>query len=729
MNIQRLCDLIIRSGFFLLFILVPLILTPFNYELFEYNKMMVTYGLTAVITATWIIKMANRREIRIARTPIDIPILLFLASQFISALYSNDPHVSWFGYYSRFNGGLWSVISYVVLFYAFVSNFLQSPSAETATQPMRQKVSQDTPHSSDPDNQRFMTRLLKVILSTGMIVAIYGILERLGIDKHLWVQDVQNRVFSTLGQPNWLAAYLVVLIPIAFAFLVKNSLTHDKKTASPPAAIAWGVLSVMLFMTLLFTRSRSGLLGFAVSDVLFWTVVFLHSHLRKPAFKAALAVHIAMLVIVFVNGTHIPQVDRFLTFKSLQDRITKEAVVAEPQPQPSGTLLEYGGTESGTIRKYVWEAAVTAWRHSPKNMLIGTGTETYAWTFFRFRPVGHNLVSEWDFLYNKAHNEFLNYLATTGILGLGSYLLLVLTVAVYFVKAILKTIPAQKRHLPIIAGLFAGWVSILITNFFGFSVVIIQLFFFLLPALTLLLAGAGTKEAKVSGFRMGGAASKVLTAGALITGTYILTTLVIFWRADTLFATGYRYNRIGQYANAKAPLEQAVSMNPGEPLYHDELSGTLAPLAMALYQQQEASAAAAMALEAIKQSDRAISISPENVNFWKTRTKVFYTFSEFNPEFNDAAINALTNAKTLSPNDPRIYYNLAILYGRKEETDQAIELLLKAKEMKPNYRDAYYGLYVFYTELKQPDKARAELSEYLTKVDPNDEEFKERLDQ
>lgn len=38
-------DRVIRWGFILLFALVPLLLTPWNYELFEYNKMM-TYALT-----------------------------------------------------------------------------------------------------------------------------------------------------------------------------------------------------------------------------------------------------------------------------------------------------------------------------------------------------------------------------------------------------------------------------------------------------------------------------------------------------------------------------------------------------------------------------------------------------------------------------------------------------------------------------------------------------------
>jgi tetratricopeptide (TPR) repeat protein len=309
---------------------------------------------------------------------------------------------------------------------------------------------------------------------------------------------------------------------------------------------------------------------------------------------------------------------------------------------------------------------------------------------------------------------------------LGSYLLFLGVAAWVFLSSI-RTLSRSDSiiRLHLVRGLTAGWASILVTNFFGFSVVIVQLFLFLLPAASYVLSHDGSTA--VSRFKLKPLLSSLLLYGSMILVIYLLGTLISFWRADTLFARGYRYNRLGQYQNAKEPLERAVGLNPGEPLYRDELAGTLAPLTLSLYEQKEASQASRLAQEAIMQSDTALSISPNNVNFWRTRTKIFYTFSDFSQEFTDAAIQALTKAKELSPNDPRILYNLAILYGRKGDSETALSLLKAAKTIKPNYRDAYYGLYVFYTELEKPELANAELTEYLTKVDPNDQEFSERL--
>jgi len=140
-----LCDRFIRAGFSLLFLLVPLILTPVNYELFEFNKMMVTYAVTVVITSAWIVKMIATRNIAIAKTLLTIPIVLFFVSQLIASVFSMDQHVSWFGYYSRFNGGMLSVVSYILLYYAFVSNIMGSSPVEEI--PI--KIKNQTVHTKD----------------------------------------------------------------------------------------------------------------------------------------------------------------------------------------------------------------------------------------------------------------------------------------------------------------------------------------------------------------------------------------------------------------------------------------------------------------------------------------------------------------------------------------------------------------------------------------------------
>ncbi|MEJ2441646.1 MAG: O-antigen ligase family protein [Patescibacteria group bacterium] len=347
--------------FNILFFFVPLILFPNTSEIFEFNKIVLVYLLTIIIVASWLAKMILKKKIIFRRTILDYPLLIFLGSQIISTIFSIDPHTSLFGYYSRFHGGLLSSISYVILYWAYVSNM---------------------------DFSKTM-KAIYITLASAALISFYGVLEHFGIDKNIWVQDVQNRVFSTLGQPNWLAAWLVALLPITWGLMVlKNQKSKYYHVLG---------LSLLFFITLLYTKSRSGILGFTITYIVFWGGIYLiqKKKLKKSLQKLFIIISSFILITSLIVGT--PWTPNINSLFNKQ----------EPgEEQVSGPALEVGGTESGEIRKIVWKGAFNIWKNYP---VFGSGVETFAYSYYNFRPVEHNLVSEWDFLYNKAHNEFLNH--------------------------------------------------------------------------------------------------------------------------------------------------------------------------------------------------------------------------------------------------------------------------------------------------------------------------------
>ena len=513
-------DRVIENSFCLLFFLVPLLLTPYNYELFEFNKMMLTYSLTVVITSAWIIKMIMYKKLIFKRTPFDFPLILFLMSQIVSSYFSIDPHVSLFGYYSRFNGGLFSIISYSLLFYAFAANF--------------------------PTEK--IIKLFKFIFFSAVLVSVYGVLERMGIDKNLWVQDVQNRVFSTLGQPNWLAAYLAILIPLSFQVNHKFKL-HNL------------IMISLFFSALLFTKSRSGFLGLSFGLFSFWILNF-YIHKAK-ILKSFLIFVVCYLLLVFISGSPFRELNRFtlpgLT-KSQQNQTANEIKPA------ALSVIDTGITESGQIRNIVWRGALEIFKKYP---FIGTGVETFAFSYFKFRPPQHNMTSEWDYLYNKAHNEYLNFAATTGIFGLGSYLLIIFVFIFWFLNIFLhplKSVPVlilpdDKKFL--ISALFSGWLTILVTNFFGFSVVIIQLFFFIIPAVIFKMASSNSPDLKLTpdNRHHPDFSQKFSMLTVLLIGILILLRIVFFWLGDFYFAKGYQFSRTQDFALSYKYLKQATVFN------------------------------------------------------------------------------------------------------------------------------------------------------------------------
>ena len=796
MDFSAKCTKTIHILFVLLFALVPLLVTPWNYELFEYNKMMAVYAFAVLIATTWGIKAIHEKKIVIPKTPLDIPIFLFVLSQTVSTLFSIDPHVSWFGYYSRFNGGLLSTLAYVALYYIFISSYSRS-NLEAYTSNVSEKFSPPVGGSNNKKFRNFelvtpqsslhtsVFNLLYASLISAFFVSIYAVLERLGIDSHLWVQDVQSRVFSTLGQPNWLAAYIVALIPTTWAFAIlslrdparwrgeaisqsKGKSTNKIATLSAGWRIArndiaslaiWTTLSSLFFFVLLSTRSKSGLGAFVIADILFWGLLFWSSQQARkiqgpPAGEAGLALkhmripffflHGAFLLIVFFNGIYIESFDKYFTFTALKNRFTHSSEksaqqlnnpIIQQSSKPSAPLLETGGTDSGVIRKYVWTGAITAWKSSIKTFFIGTGTESFAFAFFQFRPKEHNLTSEWDFLYNKAHNEYVNFLTTTGIFGLLSYLFFIGNFCWWYFKSTISnfqySLKSSKFKFQI--ALFAGWISILITNFFGFAVVITQVYLFLFPTIVFVIheltySNEDTRmkklESRVFSIHLHDPFHKASMWIIALSGVSLVVLLGIYWDADRLFAHGYRLSRVGSNEQAVSSTEQAILRNPGEPVYHDELSTELAGVAVAAMEANEATRASAVAQRAINENNIALGTSPKNVNFWKSRVKILYAFSSFDPSLFKLSLETLRQAQELSPNDPKIAYNIAVIAGKQGDTATAIDALKKAIVVKPNYRDAYYALYIFYTELKQTDNARDTIRDYLATVDPEDKEFK-----
>lgn len=642
--------------FKILLFFIPLILFPTTSELFEFNKMVATYILTVLIVSLWVAKMISQRKIIFRRTILDIPLLIFLSTQIISTLISLDPRTSLFGYYSRFNGGLLSSFTYALLYWAWVSNL---------------------------DAKKTVSSL-KFLLMSAVLVSLYGILEHFGIDKNIWVQDVAERVFSTLGQPNWLAAWLVALIPISWAFALKEKLDIRNRKLW-----IWTLVSLIFFITILFTKSRSGLLGFGAALVIFWG-----PNLRKK-WKKALFLILPLAICALVIGT---------------------PWTRQLPSSPQGTSLETGGTESGKIREIVWKGALEIWKHYP---LFGSGVETFAYSYYNFRPIEHNLVSEWDFLYNKAHNEYLNFMATTGTLGIVSYLALI----IFSLLLIFKSKSDFKFAF------LGGYGALLVTNFFGFSVVPTSLLFFLFPAFAVTLS-QGRSEGKVQSMQMAKSNNeqKILLAILLIVTGYLLIVIARYWYADLLYAKGKALNDQGTFVNGRQELVKAVSFSPREPVFWDELSQSSTGIAVSLQEAAEKQKAQEFADVAIKESQKATGLSPKNVNLKRNRATLFIKLSALDAHYLTKAIEAINEAIDLAPTDAKLVYNLGLTYLRTGNTDKALESFEKAIAMKPNYRDARLALALVFIDKGQKPQAKEELNYILKRIDPNDELVKQQLD-
>lgn len=686
---------------------VPFFFFWVNEELFEFNKMLLTYGITVLIISAWFVRMIVVKKVVFRRSILQWPILIFVLSQVITTVTSMHPRTSFFGYYTRFHGGLLSTLTYAGLYFAFVSNI----------------------------SKQQVRGFLLATLTAAAGVSLYAIPEHFGaspscsliigeFNTECWVQDVQSRIFGTFGQPNWLAAYAVTLLPVSLALFVtvQNSLSELKKRAS---LAVYGLAFLGLYLSLLFTKSRSGFLAFVVGMGMFLLCAAsmylknktnhgesVFSRPEKMKVGAA-AIAIVALATAAFGSPFTPTIGSL--FKNSQpSQQAAQETEAPSAPAPVVNRLEVGGTDSGEIRRIVWQGAIDIWKRYP---VFGSGVETFAYSYYLDRPVEHNMVSEWDFLYNKAHNELLNYLATTGLVGTIPYLLLMASLVLVPLLPLVKKETDSPDLALLGVAISSGIIALSVSNFFGFSTVMVTILMYLLPAAFLVLQRKEKVpeiEIKETGLVQIAGAAAVCFVGLLS-----LSTVFGWWRADFLYAQGKQLLRMGQLSESVILLRESTNLVPGEALFHDQLAQAYAEIAVTLDQQGSPEDAAAFEEAAILASQRTLTLNPVHNNFYKSQARTYIILASLDESYLEQSLAILEAASQIAPTDAKVWYNIALLQISLDRQQEAIETLQKTIDLKPNYEQARLTLAEQYELEGAYQEALVQYEAVLTGIAPN----------
>lgn len=706
---------IIKYLYYILFFVLPFVVLPINSELFEFNKMIFIYVITTLIFGVWLLRSFQEKRVVIRRTPFDIPLSVFFISQLISTIFSIDQHTSLFGYYGRFNGGLLSTITYIFLYYGFISNI-------------------------EKDKNKTIKFLFGISAISSLLVVLWGLPGTFNHDlscllftskfnNTCWTAQFKpaERMFSTLGQPNWMGAYL------AITFFISLFLTL---TSQSKKRLLLGILGVVFsYLGILLSRSRSSMGSLVPGVILFGiylVLLFLIKHNWFSPLKKKLlsGFFIGLLLVTFITKTGIPQVDSFLSFSFLK-KPTQTSISTLVTNQASKSLEVVGGvTESLDIRKIVWKGA---WELGMQYPLFGTGVETFGYAYYSVRPAAHNLTSEWDYLYNKAHNEYLNLLATSGWFGLGSYLLLIFWIGFLFIKKLIKH-KSNPAFIFYYLTLLAIYSSIFVTNFFGFSITVINVYWYLLLSLLVLYDESDSMTSKDHN-----KISLSQTGIVLIIVLWLLNSIGTYWVADFKYAQSDAALKSNNTEASVRLLQEALTLRD-EHVFEDKLSYALAQYAYLASYQKQKDKAKEMIDAAENLNLRSIQNSSQNVLYWKTRVKnqfIFYQMS-LDKKYLFTGLSALEEATKLAPTDPKIPYFSAtyysLLYDDEKDVKQkklyltkSMTSIEKAITLKPDYGDTFYLKVQLLRKYGNKSEGKKLLEWYIPRFAPTNDEIKKEL--
>lgn len=569
---------LIKNLYFFLIFATPLLVSPGTNELFELPKMAFVYLASGVISILWISK---KKPLEFSK-PLKLILMLLIIPKTLSLLLSTHFPTSFFGYYTRFNGSLLSLISFSILLTIFTNVFTKKDA----------------------------NKILNWTLAGGVLVSVYAIFQHFGIDKNVWVQDSQKRVFSTLGQPNWLASYLVFLIPTSINRVIKIKKGFKNL-----------LIYATLFLGLLFTYSLSGAIAFVLVVVLITARQIRTAKRLSPRLIQVIAISFAL----------------FITFPGLyKQRILDVKNSLSKIEVRASTEYDYGRpkiNDTSKIRALVWKGTVKLITSSPKVFLMGTGPQTFAYSFLPFRPIELNTTTEWDFIFNKPHNYFLEIWADTGLINFISFI----TATIVILKLGFKT--------KIGSYLSIGIIGVYITYFFGWPTVTTELLFTVFVGIIILNFSGDSKLININ--------------------------FVIFITIISFILTAYGVLLFSGDVLNKKGSSLAIKLNPFEPKYQ-------ITLAKKYYEMDQYEKADGYIKKAVK-------LNPGNMVTLKTASLLYQKMGPKNPIYVDKAIEIYERTITLCPTDPENYLNLAKVYLQKEEIEKSINFTQKALELKNGY--------------------------------------------
>ncbi len=207
------CDKVIEAGWLAALVVVPLFFNIYSQRVFEPDKLSLLRSIALVMAVAWIVRVVEdarfskrlRSETnrggdrpwtwrRLVDTPMVLPTLLLVAVYLISTVLSVSPSVSFLGSYQRLQG-TYTTLSYIVIFFLVLDGLR---------------------------TRRQLDRLITVAILVSFPIAAYGLVQHFDLDPLPWGGNVTTRVASNMGNAIFVAAYLIMIVPLTLSRLLRN---------------------------------------------------------------------------------------------------------------------------------------------------------------------------------------------------------------------------------------------------------------------------------------------------------------------------------------------------------------------------------------------------------------------------------------------------------------------------------------------------------------------------
>ncbi|MHC2995215.1 MAG: O-antigen ligase family protein [Candidatus Atribacteria bacterium] len=402
----------IEATIIALIILVPIVVHPRCITVFGPAKEFTFKALVIIGLMFWVLKIIDREEIRFTSTPLNLPILSFIAICVFSLIWSNSFFVS-LKELPLFLAG--------PLLYFIIANNIRG--------------------------EKQINRIIGTVVLIGAALGIYGIFQYNGIDFSFWKGNIARlRVFGLFGNPGYFAGYLI--LPLSLTI----SLFFASKNRNRKILFLIGILAMGTAIILTFTRGAYPSLGISL---IFMFLLFLLSRGKsfiKENKKIFIIILTAIIIVAFL----------FIIPTSLSKPGT-----AISQIKGRVSITQLINVFSSGRRIAIWKFT---WMMIKDHPILGSGIGTFKYNDLRYQAKffeqGDNRSIYPYGVAEKVHNEYLQLWSELGTIGLAIFLWLIIAYFNYGIRYLKREKDEQKQGIMI--GLMGAVVAFLMDSIFWF---------------------------------------------------------------------------------------------------------------------------------------------------------------------------------------------------------------------------------------------------------------------
>lgn len=665
-QLVKIFDNLITVSLVALFFGLPIFFVGLTFQGIAFEKEIYFYFWLLIALIAWATKAVMTGEMKIKRTPIDIPIIIFFFVYLLATIFSVDRWHSFWGFFGDPSRGLVNVVAIILAYYLIFSHFTR-------------------------DRLKW---ILNGVVAANFFVATWSILTIMGVD-FLPQKIAAFSPISLLGSISGLGIYLSLMIPILMSLSFKSSVIETE----------WKRIFMTFFLP--FMILLNFFILFSLSSFLFPAKNFFGAFLGLVIGLSFFLIYIlARVVRPHRNWTWLPMVSfAFVLAILMIGKVNLSKINLPVEVSPALGLSFSVAKES-----------------LKNNFFLGAGPGQYGYVFSLQKPQVFNDNSLYNLRFYDGSGALFELLATIGALGTISLLLVILT----FFSVIIYLLSRDKEKNKIYSlGLTSVAVIFLIdalTLKIEGSILLIGVLLGIL-ALAIVLKESDSEEKNFS-LSLKASPKFALTLAFIF---MIVATGVVFlfvfigkvFAADIYIGLASKEATISENGSVNRVLK-AINLYGKEGRYYSRLAQEY----MALVNQEiiksendrDLNKVQTYLNNSIAAANTGKDLMKNDVLATEVAAQVYENAGAYVTDSLSLSEAAYKRAQELEPENPNFYLKLgqikeAVARTKKDETEnrrlisEAGDLFQKSIEKKANFDIGYYNLALTKQALGETDSA------------------------